>query len=203
MNPESGRGFTFKDRTGQRNGRLEFTQYLGRDGHLHSIWEARCDCGAVIQTAHPTKVRSCGCLHREIAAATQRAKAFPPELRRERLKQNAARQRAKRKTDPLKAMQARLSRLHRHALAMVGAIKTSPTFEQLGYTVEDFVEHIERQFLKGMGWHNMDQWQLDHILPVSGANSEEDVIALNQLSNLRPMWAAENNAKKDKRVSLI
>jgi hypothetical protein len=86
---------------------------------------------------------------------------------------------------------------------MVGAIKTSPTFEQLGYTVEEFVAHIERQFVKGMGWHNMDKWQLDHILPVSGAKSEADVIALNQLPNLRPMWSPENNAKKDRRVSLL
>jgi hypothetical protein len=100
-------------------------------------------------------------------------------------------------------MQARLSRLHRHALAMVGAIKTSPTFEQLGYTAEEFVAHIERQFVKGMGWHNMREWQIDHIIPVSEAKTEQDVVALNQLSNLRPMWADQNNAKKDKRLSLI
>jgi hypothetical protein len=100
-------------------------------------------------------------------------------------------------------MQARVSRLHRHALAQVGAIKTSPTFEQLGYTVDEFVAHIERQFVKGMGWHNMGQWQLDHVLPVSGAKDISDVVALNQLSNLRPMWAQDNNRKKNKRTSLL
>jgi hypothetical protein len=100
-------------------------------------------------------------------------------------------------------MQARLSRLHRHALAQVGAIKTSGTFEQLGYSAADFVRHIERQFLRGMGWHNMNEWQVDHIIPVSSAKTEEDVVALNQLSNLRPMWAVDNNAKKDKRISLL
>lgn len=136
-------------------------------------------------------------------AAIQKAKALPSELKLAAVKRNAANQRAKRKSDPLKAMQARLSRLHRHALAMVGAIKISPTFEQLGYTVEDFVEHIERQFVKGMGWHNLAEWQIDHIIPVSEAKTETDVVALNQLSNLRPMWARENNAKKAKRVSLI
>jgi hypothetical protein len=100
-------------------------------------------------------------------------------------------------------MQARLSRLHRHALKQVGAIKKSPTFEQLGYTVEEFVRHIERQFLPGMGWHNMSEWQIDHIVPVAEAATERDVIALNQLPNLRPMWATENNAKKARRVSLL
>jgi len=44
-------------------------------------------------------------------------------------------------------MQSRLSRLHRHALAQVGAIKTSPTFAELGYSAKEFVVHIERQFL--------------------------------------------------------
>lgn len=100
-------------------------------------------------------------------------------------------------------MQARLSRLHRHALAQVNAIKTSPTFEQLGYSVDDFVAHIERQFVPRMGWHNMSKWQIDHIVPVSEAKTEDDVIALNQLSNLRPMWSHENNAKKNKRSNLL
>lgn len=109
----------------------------------------------------------------------------------------------RRRADPIAVMHARLSRLHRHALSQVGAIKTSPTFEQLGYTVAEFVTHIERQFVKGMGWHNMSEWQIDHIVPVSEAKTERDVIALNQLSNLRPMWAAENNAKKARRVSLL
>ena len=100
-------------------------------------------------------------------------------------------------------MQARLSRLHRHALSQVGAIKTSPTFEALGYSASEFVAHIERQFAKGMGWHNMSQWQIDHILPISDAKTVEDVAALNQLPNLRPMWAPENNAKKNRRQSLL
>jgi hypothetical protein len=85
----------------------------------------------------------------------------------------------------------------------VGAIKSSPTFDQLGYSVCEFVAHIERQFLPGMGWHNMRDWQIDHIVPVSEAKTERDVVALNQLPNLRPMWAKENNAKKARRVSLL
>lgn len=100
-------------------------------------------------------------------------------------------------------MQARLSRLHRHALALAGAIKTSPTFERLGYSAADLAAHIERQFARGMGWHNMDRWQIDHIIPASRAKTEDDVVALNQLSNLRPMWAPENNRKKDRRLTLL
>lgn len=203
VDPVTGRSIRFKDRTGQRNGRLVFTRYLGPDEHKRGIWEAVCDCGAITSTATPNSTRSCGCLQREIASKIQLEKALPHEERTRRVLANRVRQRQRRKSDPRLAMQARLSRLHRHALAQVGAIKTSGTFEQLGYTAAEFVRHIERQFLVGMGWHNMSVWQVDHIVPVSSAKSEEDVIALNQLSNLRPMWAVDNNAKKDKRLSLL
>jgi hypothetical protein len=200
---ETGRSHRFKDRTGTRNGRLVFLRTLGEDKHRHHVWEAQCDCGKITTTATPGSTRSCGCLHKEMVADRQRARALPPEERRRRALVNAKRQRERRKADPLKAMQARLSRLHRHALAQVGAIKTSPTFEQLGYTAEDFVAHIERQFVAKMGWHNMPDWQIDHIVPVSAAQTVDDVIALNQLSNLRPMWADANNAKKNRRETLL
>jgi HNH endonuclease len=203
LNPETGRGYRFKDRVGQRNGRLVFTRHVGINRHRQQIWEAQCDCGNTARTDKPQVTLSCGCLQREAAAETQRRKALPFEIRQTNRKANALRQRAKRKSNPIVAMQARLSRLHRHALRQVGAIKTSPTFEQLGYSVDVFVAHIERQFHSGMGWHNMSKWQIDHIVPASKARDVADVIALNQLSNLRPMWSKENNIKKAKRVALI
>ena len=203
INPETGRSYRFKDRTGTRNGRLVFLRTLGEDRHRHHVWEAQCDCGNITTTATPGKTQSCGCLRSEIAAETQRAKALPADERMRRHKERRAKLREKRKADPVRAMQARLSRLHRHALAQVGAIKTSPTFAQLGYTPEDFVAHIERQFVRGMGWHHMSEWQLDHIIPVSEAKNEADVVALNQLSNLRPLWSEVNNRKKDRRELLV
>lgn len=203
VDASTGRGTRFKDRVGTRHGRLTFTRHVGEDHHRHQVWEARCDCGTIIETAVTAKTRSCGCLRREVAAETQRRKALPPEVRAANLANSRVMSRAKRKSDPLARMQARLSRLHRHALRQVGAIKTSPTFEQLGYTAEQFVVHIERQFGPGMGWHNMDRWQLDHVIPVSEATNEADVVALNQLPNLRPMWSAENNRKRNKRETLL
>lgn len=203
INPESGRGFTFKDRSGQRSGRLLFTRVVGINSHKHNIWEAICDCGRTTTTSTPHKTRSCGCLQKEIMAGIQKAKALPSHIKDKSRKDSADKQRAKRKSNPLAVMQSRLSRLHRHALSQVNAIKRSRTFDQLGYSVFDFVAHIERQFLKGMGWHNMSDWQIDHIIPIVQAKTEDDVIALNQLSNLRPMWAKENNAKKAKILSLL
>lgn len=203
LHPETNKGYRFKDRTGQRTGRLTFVRQVGLDKHSHHMWEAICDCGATCITSSPHKTKSCGCLQRERAAEVQRLKALPPDVKRANEKANRVRQRARRRSDPLTAMQSRLSRLHRHALRQVGAIKSSPTFERLGYTVSEFVSHMERQFLPGMSWANLKDWQIDHIVPISEARSEEDVVSLNQLANLRPMWAKENNRKKAKRVSLL
>jgi hypothetical protein len=203
IDPATGRGYRFKDWAGVRCGRLVFTRHVGINKHKHQIWDARCDCGNTTQISNPGKTLSCGCLQREAAANTQRLKALPKDEKLRSVLANRRRQHQRRRTDPLIAMHARISRLHRHALTMVGAIKTSPTFEALGYTVEAFVSHIERQFLRGMGWHNMSQWQIDHIVPVSTAKTEQDVVALNQLSNLRPMWAKENNGKRARRLSLL
>jgi hypothetical protein len=142
-------------------------------------------------------------LQREVAARTQRAKALPPEVKRQSILRNRQNQRAKRKSDPIKAMQARMSRLFRLALGQVNALKSSRTFDALGYTPADLVAHLERQFVRGMGWHNAHLWQIDHIVPASTARSEADVIALNQLTNLRPMWADANNRKNNRRETLL
>lgn len=203
INPKTGRSYRFKDRTGTRNGRLVFLRTLGEDAHRHHVWEAQCDCGNITQTATPHNTKSCGCLQKEVMAAKQRAKRLPEAERKRRYRENAARQRERRKTIPEKAMQARISRLHRWALHQVGGVKRSPTLEALGYSASQLVEHIERQFLPGMGWHNMTDWQIDHIIPVSEAKSEDDVIALNQLANLRPLWADDNNRKKNRRELLL
>jgi len=197
VNPNTGKSYRFKDRTGCRNGRLIFTRCLGETPHRHMVWEAQCDCGNITKTSRPHQTKSCGCLQREAASKSGKGNALPEDERIKRHKEARAKIREKRKKDPVSNMQIRLSRLHRFAIAQVGAIKTSPTFEELGYTPEDLIAHLEKQFVKGMGWHNMDQWQIDHITPVSTAKTLDDVVSLNQLWNLRPMWAHENNAKKD------
>jgi hypothetical protein len=144
---------------------------------------------------------SCGCIRRELMSALGKASKKDNPVSQTREYRQALKRRHLSK--PEAAMQARVSRLLRWALADVGAIKTSATFDMLGYSPADLVAHLERQFVKGMGWHNKSEWQIDHIVPVSTARSAEDVIALNQLPNLRPMWANENNEKKDRRTHLL
>lgn len=203
IDKQTGRSPRRIDRTGTRNGRLVFIREVGISKHNKPIWLAVCDCGSEVKTQSPHRTKSCGCLRSEMMAELGRSSRLPDHEREKRIKENAARQRLKRKNCPVRSMHARLSRLHRHAISQINAIKRSPTFEALGYSVEEFVTHIERQFMDGMSWDNMSEWQIDHIVPISSAKTEQDVIALNQLSNLRPMWAADNNRKKAKREVLL
>lgn len=197
-----------KNLDGMRFGRLLVESYSHSDSNKKRIYKCICSCG---NSAHvgsgsllkPNGTKSCGCLQRESVADRQRAKALPPEIKTQRVKQSRAKQRAKRKSNPIAVMSARLSRLHRHALKQVGAIKESATFDMLGYSVDTFVKHIERQFVSGMGWSNMKDWQIDHIIPISQAKTIDDVVALNQLSNLQPLWSKENNQKKNKVLNLL
>ena len=85
----------------------------------------------------------------------------------------------------------------------MGSVKGGRSFDMLGYSPSQLARHIERQFTRGMGWHNADRWDIDHIIPISTAKTLEDVIALNQLTNLRPMWREENNAKRAKVLNLL
>lgn len=77
------------------------------------------------------------------------------------------------------------------------------TFEILGYTVSNLLEHLESLFQPGMSWENYGRghgkWNIDHKVPLSAHSytkvSDPDFIEAWKLSNLQPMWSVENSAK--------
>ena len=107
------------------------------------------------------------------------------------------------KTDPVYAFNVRARNLIRASLASSGFIKPKKTEDILGCSIEEFRRQIERQFLPGMGWHNMHLWHVDHIVPSSMATTQQEAEALNTAGNLRPMWAEDNMSKGDKQTHLI
>gem|GEM_PF-4500409 len=52
----------------------------------------------------------------------------------------------------------------------------------LGCSFDEFKSHIEKQFLEGMSWGNRDKWHIDHILPVSMAKNEKELLELKTIS---------------------
>ncbi len=70
----------------------------------------------------------------------------------------------------------------------------------LGYTKNEFINHIESQFKDGMSWDNRSEWHIDHIKPIIAFIKEgvTDIKVINALSNLQPLWAKENLSKGSK-----
>lgn len=79
-----------------------------------------------------------------------------------------------------------------------GYTKKSKTYEILGNDWETVKNHFELLFKPGMSWNNHGEWEIDHIIPLSNANNENDVIKLCHYINLQPLWKLDNRLKGDK-----
>jgi len=77
--------------------------------------------------------------------------------------------------------------------------KNNKTFEIIGCTPKFLKEYLEKQFANGMNWDNHGEWHIDHKIPLSSANTEEEVYELCYYTNLQPLWA-EDNMKKGNKV---
>lgn len=76
--------------------------------------------------------------------------------------------------------------------------KKNKTFEIVGCSPEELKEHLENQFKNGMTWDNQGEWHIDHIIPLSSGNTEEEIIKLCHYTNLQPLWAIDNMKKGSK-----
>lgn len=108
-------------------------------------------------------------------------------------------------TDPKHVLRMRISHSIRRSLSEP---KRNRKWETLvGYDRDALITHMERQFPAGMGWHNMRAWHIDHIVPLASFDfstaDDQGFKAAWALTNLRPLWAAENVQKGAKRLHLI
>jgi len=112
--------------------------------------------------------------------------------------------RKKVKTDPVFRMSVAARGLICHAIRRFGYTKKSKTYKILGCSFDEFKLHIESQLEDWMNWDNYGKyngeygygWDIDHIVPISSANSEDDVIALNHYANLQPLCSKINRVDK-------
>jgi len=88
-----------------------------------------------------------------------------------------------------------------------GSKRGRRTFEWLGYSIDDLMTHLERQFERGMSWDNYGEWHIDHVLPLSSFSysqpSDPEFRAAWSLPNLRPLWGKQNASKGAKRLTLL
>jgi len=82
-------------------------------------------------------------------------------------------------------------------------VKPCKTEEIIGCSFEFFKKHIESKFKPFMTWENkgnpkdgvfepLKNWDIDHIIPLSTAKNESEVLKLNHYTNLQPLCSFEN-----------
>jgi hypothetical protein len=122
---------------------------------------------------------------------------------RDRINEIASKSQKKRRQDnKVKLHQAIRSRINER-LKQIGTNKSKATLTIVGLENWDKLrEHIEKQFIEGMNWDNYgntpNSWSIDHITPISSAQTEEEIYKLNHYTNLQPMWHIDNIKKSNK-----
>lgn len=88
-----------------------------------------------------------------------------------------------------------------------GYSKHSKTIQIIGCSFEELKIHLESKFEPWMTWENRGKyngefdfgWDIDHIIPISAAGNEEEVLKLNHYTNLQPLCSKMNrDIKKNK-----
>jgi hypothetical protein len=88
-----------------------------------------------------------------------------------------------------------------------GGKKDSRTYQILGCTLKEFKLYIESKFESWMTWDNQGNpkdgifefnktWDLDHIIPISSAKTEEELLKLNHYENFQPLCSKINREIK-------
>ena len=112
-----------------------------------------------------------------------------------------------RKNNPIFKISANIRSSISTSLRENNYTKKSKTTQILGCSFDEFKTYIESKFQPWMNWDNYGLynaepnygWDIDHIIPLSTAKTEEDVIRLNHYTNLQPLCSYINRVvKKDK-----
>ena len=116
------------------------------------------------------------------------------------------RRRERRKEDDLFRLKDNLRSRISQSFGKNGYKKSSRIYEILGCSYDLFKQYIEMQFKEWMNYENQGKyngefyygWDLDHIIPISSAKCEDDMIKLNHYTNFQPLCSKINrDIKRD------
>ena len=140
-----------------------------------------------------------------------------PDYQKEYRKQNSKEIKTKRniylqvkkETDPLFKLTCSIRGAIRQSFKRSSYTKNSKTYQILGCSFEEVKQYLENKFEDWMSWDNRGLyngtpnygWDIDHIIPLASATTEDELIKLNHYSNLQPLCSYINrDIKKDKCV---
>ena len=109
----------------------------------------------------------------------------------------------RKKNDPVYNLRCSLARSISDTLREKKFSKKSKTCDILGCSFQELKEYLETKFESWMNWSNKGNtkdgiielnktWDVDHIIPLSTAKTEEDIIRLNHYTNLQPLCSYVN-----------
>ena len=105
-------------------------------------------------------------------------------------------------TDPLYKLISNFRTAIYQVLKESNVEKNGHYFDILGYTPEELINHLEKQFTEGMTWENYGEFHVDHKLPITSFDiqemGDEEFMRCWCLDNLQPMWGEENIRKSNK-----
>jgi len=84
--------------------------------------------------------------------------------------------------------------------ADIGCSKSSRSEEILGCTLEFFRDYILSQCPEGVTLKDfhIHGYHIDHIIPISSAKTEKEVLELCHYTNFQPLWCSDNIRKSNK-----
>lgn len=111
-----------------------------------------------------------------------------PEQKQKRTQQLTENARKRRKDPKTKLKEALRARIYNS----MKDYKDRSTLKYLGCSIDQYKNHLEKQFTSKMTWDNWGTyWEIDHIIPLSKGGSFH-------FSNTQPLTKTENRTKSNK-----
>lgn len=115
----------------------------------------------------------------------------------------------KRDIDPLYRISGNIRRMISRAFMRNGYTKKSRTYKILGCDFDYLVSYLELRFEPWMNWGNYGKysnkvysigWDIDHIIPISSASTQEELVKLSHYTNLQPLCSKVNRDIKINKI---
>ena len=130
----------------------------------------------------------------------EKSKKYYKDNKQQAIYKSVKYKRERRKYDELFRLSDNIRKSIVHSFKTSGLKKNCKTAKILGCNFTEFKEHIEKQFATWMTWDNYGKyngefnfgWDIDHIIPINSAKTEEDIIRLNHYTNFQPLCSKFN-----------
>lgn len=132
-----------------------------------------------------------------------------PEVKKRLNKNITLKNKIKKSKDPLYKLTCSIRSIISNNFKSIGFKKSERTEKILCCSFEEFKLYLESKFEDWMNWDNKGLynpekfnfgWDIDHIIPLSTAKCEEDIIKLNHFTNLQPLCSKINREIKSNRI---